>query len=142
MSLYDLSITLTMMFLSPILFLLAVGFGLAHATEEVVKIPSNTSLPIVDLGYVKQQASWYNPTENFYVFKNVRYAKPPLGELRFRKPVPPVPEEGVQNGSVYFSPICPQSPSNLSGVSNDSTITEDCLVSSPEELPTINRSID
>ena len=46
----------------------------------------NSSLPIIDLGYVKQQATKYNQTYDFYHFRNIRYAAPPLGDLRFRKP--------------------------------------------------------
>ncbi|CUS10453.1 unnamed protein product [Tuber aestivum] len=60
----------------------------------------NSSLPIVDLGYVKQQATSYNQTYDFYHFRNIRYAAPPLGDLRFRKPQPPLNQSGIQNGDI------------------------------------------
>jgi hypothetical protein len=116
---------IAMHFLSSIPALFVMTYSLAKAAETA----SRTPLPIVNLGYVKQQASWYEPSANLFVFKNIRYAQPPLGELRFRAPEPPAPEEGVQNGTVYGSPICPQPMSPFSGVANDSIITEDCLVS-------------
>ena len=43
----------------------------------------------------------------FYNFSNIRYAQPPLGELRFRAPKPPTGRsETVDDGSV--GRICPQ----------------------------------
>ncbi|PWW76636.1 alpha/beta-hydrolase [Tuber magnatum] len=69
----------------------------------------NSSLPIVDLGYVKQQATSYNQTYDFYHFRNIRYAAPPLGDLRFRKPQPPLNQSGIQNGDISIAEtICHQ----------------------------------
>lgn len=69
------------------------------------------TLPIVDLGYELHQAysfdvserlqfavpyhccrsnhSLYKPEAGLYNFSNIRYAEPPVGELRFRASVPP-----------------------------------------------------
>lgn len=58
-------------------------------------------LPVVDLGYVQQQASWYNASIDYYVFKNIRYAAPPINDLRFRLPEPPLPEPGIVDGNKY-----------------------------------------
>ncbi|KAI4731725.1 carboxylesterase family protein-like protein [Aureobasidium sp. EXF-10728] len=64
-------------------------------------------LPIVDLGYVRQQASLYNATGGYYNFSNIRYAAPPVGDLRFAAPqAPAVNRTQVQTGSV--GRICPQ----------------------------------
>ncbi|KAJ9299831.1 hypothetical protein DTO271G3_2715 [Paecilomyces variotii] len=62
------------------------------------------ALPIVDLGYELHQA---NPINGLYNFSNIRYAAPPLGDLRFRAPVPPeINRSEVQNGTV--GRVCPQ----------------------------------
>lgn len=46
-------------------------------------------------------------TGGFYNFSNIRYAQPPVGDLRFRAPVPPQSRNTtVDNGSV--GRICPQ----------------------------------
>lgn len=62
--------------------------------------PSASALPIVDLGYERQQATLFNSTGNFYNFSNIRYAAPPVGDLRFRAPQAPQRNRGqVQTGS-------------------------------------------
>jgi len=43
----------------------------------------------------------------FGLFRGVPYAAPPVGELRWRPPQPPVPWEGVRKCDNY-GPICPQ----------------------------------
>lgn len=59
----------------------------------------------------------------FFSFYGVPFAKPPVGKLRFKDPVPAEPWEGVKNGS-SFAPACPQygffDPETLIG-------SEDCL---------------
>lgn len=69
-----------------------------------------TDLPIINLGYAKHQAQSLQTIGNvsYYVFKNVRFAAPPLGERRFRVPAPPLKEEGVQNGVFPGSTACAQ----------------------------------
>ena len=42
------------------------------------------------------------------MFKNIRYAAPPTGDLRWAKPAAPTPESGIQDGS--YGPICIQAP--------------------------------
>ncbi|KAM7185124.1 Alpha/Beta hydrolase fold [Naviculisporaceae sp. PSN 640] len=59
-----------------------------NATTTVLS-PPTSSLPIVDLGYELHQALSYNSTSQVYKFQNIRYAQAPVGELRFRAPVPP-----------------------------------------------------
>ncbi|KAJ5544480.1 Carboxylesterase type B [Penicillium sp. DV-2018c] len=66
-----------------------------------------TTLPVVDLGYERHQAISFNESNGLYKFNNIRYAAPPIGELRFRAPVLPKQNRThIQNGSV--DRICPQ----------------------------------
>ena len=91
---------------------------------------SASSLPEVNLGYVRQRATEYNSTTGIYVYKNIRYARPPVGELRFRKPRPPLQEPAgtISDGTQYSTTICPQPSSNATPSANG--YSEDCLVSS------------
>ena len=94
------------------------------ASASPVQPPNAHKLPIVDLGYVKQQATLYNETGDYYVFSNIRFAAPPLGDLRWKKPAPPLKEKEVQNGTFDRSTRCAQ----LNG--STPIGDEDCLVSS------------
>ena len=40
-------------------------------------------------------------------FHSIPFAAPPVGELRFRPPIPPTPWTGVKDAS-FFAPMCPQ----------------------------------
>ncbi|KAL8994183.1 MAG: hypothetical protein Q9169_005786 [Polycauliona sp. 2 TL-2023] len=66
--------------------LLVVG---AYLLTVARAAPVEAALPIVDLGYSLHQASSFNSTGRTYNFSNIRYAEPPVGNLRFRAPVPP-----------------------------------------------------
>jgi hypothetical protein len=103
--------------------------SLLFLVTSSVAVIASTNLPIVDLGYVQQQATYYDSSIDAFTFKNIRYAHPPLAELRFRPPQPPAAEPGLQDGTQYGHPVCPQVRSESGGLSNTSIITEDCLVS-------------
>ncbi len=60
-----------------------------------------------------------------YVFKNIRFAAPPVGDLRWAKPAPPAQESGVQDGS--YGPICVQTPLQGIPVPSSKEASEDCL---------------
>ncbi|KAH6714768.1 carboxylesterase family protein-like protein, partial [Leptodontidium sp. MPI-SDFR-AT-0119] len=67
----------------------------------------NSSLPEVDLGYEVYRAAGFNSPGNFYNFSNIRYAAPPVGDLRFAPPRAPGKNRSfVNTGST--SRICPQ----------------------------------
>ncbi|EAW20417.1 carboxylesterase family protein [Aspergillus fischeri NRRL 181] len=84
-----------------VLFCLTVLLGAAFRIIEAA------SLPIVDLGYELHQASSFNNEHGWYNFSNIRYAAPPLGQLRFRPPVPPMTDRSeIQTGNV--GRVCPQ----------------------------------
>ncbi|KAL1623549.1 hypothetical protein SLS56_008253 [Neofusicoccum ribis] len=69
---------------------------------------SSETLPIVDLGYELHRAIEFNETGAYYNFSNIRFAAPPVDDLRFRPPVPPASDRStVQDGS-DGPKICPQ----------------------------------
>ncbi|KAJ9605448.1 hypothetical protein H2200_010105 [Cladophialophora chaetospira] len=86
--------------------------GLVSLLCSVVTAQSNSTsshaaLPQVDLGYEVHQAISFNQTGQTYNFSNIRFAQPPIGNLRFAAPVPPTGRDPVvQNGSV--GRVCPQ----------------------------------
>lgn len=58
---------------------------------------------LVDLGYAKHIPTWINTTTSgteLLNYNNIRYAEPPTGWKRFRRPVVPPPyQHGVQDGN-------------------------------------------
>lgn len=63
------------------------------------------------------------------VWKGIPYAKPPVGPLRFRAPVPPDPWDGIKD-TTAFSPMCLQpleSTSSMLGGGVTKRVSEDCL---------------
>jgi acetylcholinesterase len=75
--------------------------------------------PTVDLGYATYEGTAQSNGQN--QFLGIHFAAAPLGNLRFRKPQPPVKVKGVQQAKA-FSPICLGVGSGLS-----SSMSEDCL---------------
>ncbi|QSZ30354.1 hypothetical protein DSL72_004877 [Monilinia vaccinii-corymbosi] len=61
------------------------------------------STSLVDLGYAKYQGTLLSSGITQYL--GMRYASPPLGDLRFRAPQPPQSSSGVQDAQ-SFGPIC------------------------------------
>ena len=125
------------------------GARLLAATLAVAST-ATASTPIVDLGYAIHQASLSivscyqlcfvhmltcsqsNQSNVYYNFSNIRYAAPPLGNLRFSAPVAPINNRsaGVQDGS--YGNICPNSFTSwqigaLSLAAGASNENEDCL---------------
>ena len=62
------------------------------------------------------------------VWRGVAYAEPPVGDLRFRAPRPPQPQEGIVE-TTEFSPGCMQDPMNPLAIQNSHglPVSEDCL---------------
>lgn len=60
---------------------------------------------------------------NYYGFKGIPYAQPPVGDLRFRAPLPPLPWIGIRDATVH-GPTCHNSPGVLAMGDVES---EDCL---------------
>ena len=82
--------------------------------------------PVIGTAYGKVQGV----EENGYVaFKGIPFAKPPVGELRFKPPVDPESWEGVRVCDSY-GPIEPRPVTSLGGVvggASDTPCSEDCL---------------
>lgn len=70
----------------------------------------NTTLPTIDLPYGRFRATSYSTAEDIYTFKNVRFAAPPVGDLRFAAPAPPAFNDTVSDGS--YGPQCIQTSLN------------------------------
>ncbi len=60
------------------------------------------------------------------VFKGIPYAQPPVGELRWKPPLPVKPWKGIRP-TLAFGAAAPQSPSNMGGIAEDIRQDEDCL---------------
>ncbi|KAK8113582.1 triacylglycerol [Apiospora sp. TS-2023a] len=84
--------------------------------------------PLVDLKYTKLQGT---PLGNGATqWLGVRYAAPPVGDLRFAAPIdPPATAPGTVEDATKFQPIClPRSASDFTMKPNKRfTVSEDCL---------------
>ncbi|KAK4695303.1 hypothetical protein P7C71_g2425, partial [Lecanoromycetidae sp. Uapishka_2] len=120
---------------------------LATGIALLFELSASQSLPTVDLGYTIQQANFFNSTGAFYNFSNIRYAQPPVGDLRFRAPLPPTGRNTtIDNGSV--GRICPQAmpaweliaaefvPDYLAGIPFNSTAAPAGSSNTSSKLPT------
>ena len=86
-------------------FFLAFG-ATAHVNE---KIESGLyDVPVQSQGMVRPlQWSSYRASP-FLAYLNIPYAEPPLGELRFSPPRPPLPWEGIRRKTLNDSVWCAQ----------------------------------
>ncbi|KAL8925332.1 MAG: hypothetical protein Q9208_003622 [Pyrenodesmia sp. 3 TL-2023] len=73
------------------------------------QIDASDFLPTVDLGYSRYRPIEINQAGRYYNFSNIRYAAPPIGNLRWRPPQPPLTDRNhIKDGSLGY--ICPQAP--------------------------------
>ncbi|KAI4864128.1 alpha/beta-hydrolase [Hypoxylon rubiginosum] len=110
-----------LLFFSFIPSLLSAAAASPLPNEE--KVESRDSLPVLDLPYASYRANSYNSADDIYTFKNIRYAAPPVGDLRWAKPAPPLNESGIRDGSMGHS--CMQAAPNglnLLGTGNQSPV--------------------
>ncbi|KIJ55816.1 hypothetical protein M422DRAFT_774728 [Sphaerobolus stellatus SS14] len=81
--------------------------------------------PVVDLGYARYEGTAHSNGLN--QFLGMRFAAPPLGDLRFRTPAPPANVTDVQPAK-EFGPVCFGLPSPLTAALVQSqNASEDCL---------------
>ncbi|KAH0490990.1 hypothetical protein TgHK011_002436 [Trichoderma gracile] len=100
---------ITAMIPSHLIFHLITLLPLTHATPvppqtDPCPEPPTPSSPIIDLGYAKYRGLTLHDAA-VDTFLGIRYAKPPLSNLRFRAPQDPSPESSIQDASkVLLSP--------------------------------------
>ncbi|PYH79038.1 carboxylesterase estA [Aspergillus uvarum CBS 121591] len=96
---------------------------LAIISQVASALPSSAdgaSAPTVDLGYSKYQGT--RLAGGVDQFLGMRYATPPLGDLRFRAPQDPVKNDTLQAATEY-GPLC----IGVDQVNSPANWTEDCL---------------
>ena len=64
-------------------------------------------------------------SDGILVFKGIPYARPPVGELRFKPPQPPKPWSDTFK-AVMFGPVAPQTKNQIGSASTEEQ-SEDCL---------------
>jgi len=79
----------------PILFVLVAGIFRLWAPVFGTPVPGADTQPIVDLGYSQYEGTTLSSGVN--QFLGMRYAAPPLGDLRFRTPADPLSTTGIQS---------------------------------------------
>lgn len=80
----------------PLLLLTGASHVLGHPHHAARQ--NKTSSPVVDLGYATYKGVRLEEA-GVDQYLGMRYAAPPLGDLRFRGPQDPIAETGVQNAS-------------------------------------------
>ncbi|MFP6639311.1 MAG: carboxylesterase family protein, partial [Myxococcota bacterium] len=88
------------------------------------------------------QVIGFQSSDGAHVWRGIPFAKPPLGELRWRAPQPPDGWAGTRQ-ALHFGEPCPQLKPPGAGGSGDTVGEEDCLTLniyapswSTEEVPT------
>ncbi|GIJ89467.1 hypothetical protein Asppvi_008409 [Aspergillus pseudoviridinutans] len=82
--------------------------GLLLAATLASLVAGSSSGPVVDLGYSSYQG-YYEASAGLNIWKDIRYASPPVGQLRWQPPRPPAKNTSQIIPAVDQPPICPQS---------------------------------
>ena len=86
-----------MLFNSPLFLTILVQIGVYAAANPI----SRGGGPVVSLSYATFEGS---STAGVDAFLGVPYAQPPVGNLRFRRPQPPLPLSGITPVSGLLTP--------------------------------------
>ncbi|MBK8659787.1 MAG: carboxylesterase/lipase family protein [Bacteroidetes bacterium] len=113
---YSLKTSFYPRFLS-LLFSILLQLPLAHAHKEVPAAPVYSAVTLTQ-GTVRGQVQ-----NGVHCWKGIRYAQPPVGELRFKAPVALPASAGVSDALGYGGSAM-QMPSRFLG---DEAVSEDCL---------------
>jgi len=104
------------------------GNGLGQDAPQATAERTFTDVLAIDAGEIRGQV--VGAKQNVQVFKGIPYAKPPVGELRWRAPLPPEAWTGVRD-CFEFGNACPQRAPALMGSIPQMAInaphSEDCL---------------
>lgn len=86
--------------------LAASAAALLHSAEAQTNSSSNSTGPVVDLGYAKY-AGWTNSTIGISYFRGLHYAQPPVGALRWEQPVPIESSANMTGQTIDATAIAP-----------------------------------
>ena len=93
-----------------------------HAPDMFLSVEREENMTIAETTSGKVSGKQEKGCE---VFLGIPFAKPPIGALRFRRPIPPDPWDGVRE-CVSFGSVSPQ-PGNPTFADERVTMDEDCL---------------
>ncbi|XP_062123468.1 esterase B1-like [Drosophila sulfurigaster albostrigata] len=95
-----------------------------HKIEQYSRSTSKTTIINTQFGQVRgrQRITLHNDQELYFAFEGIPFAKPPLGDLRFRAPQPPECWEGVRDCTYPRS-----KPTQMYCMLNIAHGSEDCL---------------
>ncbi|KAJ5543708.1 hypothetical protein N7513_007216 [Penicillium frequentans] len=83
-------------------------FTILICTTACLRAHLQADNPVVDLAYARYRG-YYNSTSGLNVFLGVRYATPPVGQMRWQAPQPPVLNRTTIIPATHQPPLCPQS---------------------------------
>ncbi len=104
-------------------FVFVAWFLIGCRGQQQAKEPVITDPVKIESGYISGTLVG-EPGKEIRVYRGIPYAAPPVGELRWKPPVPPASWEGIRECTA-FSKIAIQS--SLMGIANDMPQSEDCL---------------
>jgi len=92
--------------------------GLCAIASQARPQAPTPNLPVLEFPSGSYRASRFDAASSVYVFKNIRFGAPPVGDLRFRKPSLPSKNTTVSDGS--YGPQCVQTLPSLGGIGGGS----------------------